>query len=543
MFEPMFPDRANDRDNKLLVGLRPRRMIKALDKIFELSLQNPLLTYISGDTGSGKSHILNHMKYIFTEKKSHQIVILNANDFKRIDESAILRTVHQDIDLNRKLVEIGGKISPCNTVGEAQMINEINNRTKEIGNYYGGNKHHGLIIAIDGLDEYVRKNVFDAERLLITLRLLLDDFDRTCILLSLTHNIYEEIEPAIRKDRTFLRRFIGPQEYDGSKLNFMGFNLDETYDMYEQYKIKWLERLFYNGNIKENLFLELKENEWPISKDAISLIWESTNQTPGILQKLFQRALDDLIDNYPENWLNPNKNITPESMASTIETFFGRGVSGMKLKPDENLKNKIAILKDSDRFFRVIERYPFEDVFIQTAVDLLKKQGFSVGRKFDTEMKGCYIQELSKQDGSEIKKFALGFFVISGKNINYEEIEFLNKFISKNQQGYEITYILIVTIDGYKDIYEPWNGPIDVYGPFGHNLGNYTYTIPFDSEKDSEKIQCLMATYKQRDEKNYSILLEIADKKCCNNDIMLSDILESICNSILYYKGQTKWLI
>lgn len=535
MFDPMFPDRANDRDNKLLVGLRPRRMIKALDKIFELSLQNPLITYISGDTGSGKSHVLNHMKYIFAEKKSHQIVILNANDFNKIDESSILRTVHQDIDLNRKLVEIGGKISPYNTVGEAQMINEINNRTEKISNDYGGNRYHGLIIAIDGLDEYVRKNDFDAKQLLITLRLLLDDLDRTCILLSLTHNIYDMMEPAIREDRTFLRRFIGPQEYDGSKLNFMGFNKDETFDMYEQYKNNWLERFFYNGNIKDDVYNELKEHEWPISNDAISLIWETTNHTPGILQKLFQRALDDLVEKYPDKWLNPSNNITAELIASTIETFVDRGVSGMNVF-DEKLKNKIAILKEPDRYFGVTKKHPFEDMFIQTMVDLIKQKGFIVGEKFSTERKGCYIQKLSKLNGGEMRKFALGFFIISGKNITKRDIEFLNKFISKNQQGYEITYILVVTIDGYKDIYDPWNGPIELSGPFGHHLGNYTYTIPFDSEKDSAKIQRFMATYNQRDKKYYPILLEIAEKKCCINDILLSDILESICNAILYNK-------
>lgn len=342
------------------------------------------------------------------------------------------------------------------------------------------------------------------------------------------------MEKIIKEDRTFVRRFIGPQEYDGSKLNFTGFNIDETFEMYRAYKEKWLKRYFDKGEIKAGLYHELRESEWPISKDAISLIWEATNNTPGILQKLFQRALNDLEKKYPDNWLNPNNNITPKSIASAIEIFISRGESGMKLL-DKNLKNKISVLKEPDRYFGVMTKHSLDDVFIQVAVDLIKKKGFIVGEKFKTEQNGCYIQELSKPDNGVIKKFALGFLISHGKSIAEEDIKFLNKLISKRQGGYEVTYILIVTSYGYKYIYDPWNRkPIHIFGPFGHHLGNYTYTIPLDSEK----IQYLMATYTQRNEEYYPILLELIDKNFRKDiEIALSDILVSFCNAALYYKG------
>ena len=111
ILDPMFPTRANPRDRDILIGERPNRMVKALGRIFDLSLQNSLVTYISGDVGSGKSHVLNHIQYLSERNKNRHVVIINANQFDSIDDLTILKSIHADDRLRNQSLRDGVRFS------------------------------------------------------------------------------------------------------------------------------------------------------------------------------------------------------------------------------------------------------------------------------------------------------------------------------------------------------------------------------------------------------------------------------------------------
>lgn len=520
--DPMFPTGANPRDRDVLIGVRPARMAKALERIFDLSSQNPLVTYVSGDVGAGKSHVLNHIQYLSERDGTRQMVIINANQFSTIDELTILQNIL-------------GNASSTAQISRNQLVDEINHRLAQLSKVSPNPNKYGLVVAIDGLDEFVRDKdkSLDTEQLLMTVRLLLENLDKTTFILSLTHSILDKAKGKyLAEDRTFSRRFIGPQEHDGTPLNFEGFSFSETLELYRVYRNRWLDRRLEKGEINKNLYDELKNNDWPISKDAVALLWEATNKTPRTLQWLFQDTLNDLRERLPTEWLNTRNIVYPEQMAQIIETAERRAVSGMSIS-DVQFKHKIQILKASNNYFDItlnMTQKP-EDSIVGVVKDIVEENGFGIGKLLQLDYKGSYLLEVSRTIDDK-NYSAIGFLIILGREITERDIDLLYSLTSGEQRGHNVEYVLVIT-DNLKDseygIYGDFE-PIGFKKKHDRHLGNYTYLLRLTNRQ----LKDIYVTYAQRDKEYYKALLDITDKRVgANRNLSLSKIIRAVTYAAL----------
>ena len=527
ILDPMFPTQANLRDSDFLIGERPNRMVKALERIFDLSLQNSLVTYISGDVGSGKSHVLNHMQFLSEENENRHVVIINANQFDLIDDSTILRSIHADYRL-REIASIDGiRFSNTSALNREELIYEINRGLEILDRISTNTKGFGLIVCIDGLDEFVKTKPLDTSQLLISIRLLLEDIHKACFVLSLTHNILEEAKGRyLAEDRTFSRRFIGPQEYDGTQLNFMGFNLSETFEMYENYRNRWLKRRLAEGEIDKAEYDRFKNSEWPISKDAISLAWAATNQTPWALQFSFQNAFNNLKTEYSDtDWFNPENIVNPQQMAGVIETAVRRAESGISIS-DVAFEHTIRILRDESRYLRtsINNIKSKEEAIVLFIRDIIDDIGFTIEGAWHLPYEGkTYILKLSESTNSNNNQY-LGFLIKLDSPVDQNDINFLNRLITERKK-YKPRYVAIISNDkNCQEVYDGVGGVQRVHTGQCH-LGNYTYLI----QLTNSQIDNICATYQQKDEDYYKALLKIIDKRCCaRTGLSLSKILKAI---------------
>jgi hypothetical protein len=518
--DPMFPDRANLRDRDILVGERPNRMVKALERIFDLSLPNPLVTYISGDVGSGKSHLLNHIQFLSEKNENRLVVVINANQFDSIDALTILRSIHADYTLRQSLRD-EMRLSNTALLDRVNLIYEINNGLEILGRRSTKSKDFGLIVGIDSLDEFIRTRMLDTSKLLITIRLLLEDLHKTCFVLSLTHNILEEAKGKyLAEDRTFSRRFIGPQEYDGSPLNFIGFDRGETFEMYNVYRNRWLKRRLDDGEINQEEYDKFEKSEWPISKEAISLAWEATNnKAPYALQSLFQHALNELRTAYDE-WFNPDTVIQEQQMAHVIEIAVNRAESGIRVS-EEEFEHKINILTNEDRYLIPVNNTEWEYAIALFSKKLIEESGFATEGKRGP--KGAYILNVTEPINNESQP--LGLFIALNRTITETDITSLNKLVTKELKKINPRYVIVFTNDkNCRGVYDGIGGPKREFTEICH-LGNYTYVV----QLSDNQIEAICATHKQRDKEYYKALLKIIDKRCCAElGLSLSEILKAI---------------
>jgi len=526
IIDPMFPTIANPRDKDVLIGVRPSRMVKALERIFDLSLQNPLVTYISGDVGAGKSHVINHIQYLSERDGTRQMVIINANQFSSIRELAILRSIHGN------LKDIGVVSSPTSQINMDQLVREINSGLEKLSEASTNPNKYGLIIAIDGLDEFVRDKSLDTAQLLITVRLLLENLDKATFVLSLTHSVLDEAKRKyLAEDRTFSRRFIGPQEYDGTPLNFKGFSFSETLELYHVYRNRWLHRRLERGEITKEGYDELKNSDWPISEDAISLAYRATNKTPRALQFLLQHALNNLRERYPDEWLNPRNIVYPEQMAQIIDIAERRAVSGMSIS-DAQFKHKIQILKAPNNYFdaQIDVAQKHKSSIVEVIRDIIKDTGFDTGRLLQPDYEDSYILEVRT---SEDKNYsAIGFLIILGRKMTKEDIEFLYSLTSGGKLGHNVEYVLVINDNGNEYRYGIYGDfkPIDFIQKYGRHLGNYTYLLRLTNKQ----LRYIYATYAQRGKEYYKALLEITDKHIgINRYLPLSKVISDITYAAL----------
>jgi len=522
----MFPTRANPRDKDILIGERPNRMVKALERIFDLSLQNSLVTYVSGDVGSGKSHVLNHIQYLSERNKNRHVVIINANQFDSIDDLTILKSIHADDRLRNRSLRDGIRFSDTASLNREELVDEINRGLEILDRNSTNTKGFGLIVGIDGLDEFVRNRTLDTSQLLISIRLLLEDLHKACFVLSLTHSILEEAKGRyLAEDRTFSRRFIGPQEYDGIQLNFVGFNLSETSEMFKYYRDRWLERRLADGEIDQERYDEFKKSEWPISKDAISLAWEATNKTPWALQLLFQNAFNDLKTEYSNNdWFNPENIVKPHQMSRVIETAVRRAESGVSIGEAE-LENTIRILGDEGRYLTIplnnLESR--EDTVVRFIKDIIKENGFTAEWLGRSLSKNTYLLKVMESPNSNNYQ-SLGFLIALDRPVTESDVNFLNGLVTGGMR-YTPRYVIIITNDeNCRGVYDGVGGVRREFTRECH-LGNYTYLI----QLTDNQIDDICAAHQQRDEDYYKALLKIIDKQCCAKiGLSLSEIFKAI---------------
>jgi hypothetical protein len=528
ILDPMFPTRANPRDRDILIGERPNRMVKALERIFDLSLQNSLVTYISGDVGSGKSHVLNHIQYLSEKNKNRYAVIINANQFDSIDDLTILRSIHADDRLRNQCLREGIRFSDTASLNREELVDEINRGLEILDRNSTNTKGFGLIVAIDGLDEFVRDRTLDTSQMLISIRLLLEDLHKACFVLSLTHSILDEAKGkggCLAEDRTFSRRFIGPQEYDGTQLNFMGFNLSETFEMFKYYRDRWLKRRLADGEIDQEEYDRFKNSEWPISKDAIALAWEATNKMPWALQLLFQNAFNDLKSEYSNNdWFNPENIVNLQQMARVIETAVRRAESGVSIGEVE-FENTIRILRDEGRYLTIplnnIESR--EDTIVRFIKDIIEEIGFTTKGIIPFNERKAYILNVMESTNSNNYQ-PLGFLIALDRPVTESDVKFLNKLVT-GELRYKPRYVIILTNDeNCRDVYDGVGGVRRRFTRECH-LGNYTYLI----QLTDNQIDDICATYEQKNQEYYGALLKIIDKRCCaKTGLSLSEILKAI---------------
>lgn len=254
------------------------------------------------------------------------------------------------------------------------------------------------------------------------------------------------------------------------------------------------------------------------------------NEVPGNDN---ERLIEFLKQKFELDWIKTAK-INKINDDSTIKVSTEKNNISLKLNDE---KTKVSLEIDDERTDEFIAKKENDKLRIYlTVVDMKPKEVYE----------GYYLMKLSKQRGKEINRCAIGFLI--KKDIELEDIEFLEKNISRKQDGDEVKYNIVITGDSCKYIYDPWKKrpiniikhlkkaeklglPENIIGISKYHLGNYTFTIPLDSEKK----QWISATYNQHKEKYYKALLEQADKKCgIKMEIRLSDIFESICNAALY---------
>ncbi|MEA2074858.1 MAG: hypothetical protein U9O85_03875 [Euryarchaeota archaeon] len=531
ILDPMFPTRANPRDRDILIGERPNRMVNALERIFDLSLQNSLVTYVSGDVGSGKSHVLNHIQYLSERNKNRHVVIINANQFDSIDDLTILRSIHADDRLRNQSLRDGIRFSDTASLNREELIDEINRGLEILDRKSTNTKGFGLIVGIDGLDEFVRDKTLDTSQLLISIRLLLEDLHKACFVLSLTHSILDEakgVGGCLAEDRTFSRRFIGPQEYDGTPLNFIGFNLSETFEMFKYYRDRWLERRLADGETDQERYDEFKKSEWPISKDAISLAWGATTKTPWALQLLFQNAFNDLKSEYFNNdWFNLENIVTPQQMARVIETAVRRAESGVSIGEVE-FENTIRILRDEGRYLTVplnnIESR--EDTIVRFIKGIIEEIGFTTEGLIPSKKRKAYLLKVMESTNSNNYQY-LGFLIALDRPVTESDVNFLNELVM-GELRYKPRYVIILTNDeNCRDVYDGVGGVQRRFIRECH-LGNYTYLI----QLTDNQIDDICAAYQQRDEDYYKALLKIMDKRCCaKTGLSLSEIFKAIIHA------------
>lgn len=528
ILDPMFPTRANPRDRDILIGERPNRMVNALERIFDLSLQNSLVTYVSGDVGSGKSHVLNHIQYLSERNKNRHVVIINANQFDSIDDLTILRSIHADDRLRNQSLRDGIRFSDTASLNREELLDEINRGLEILDRKSTNTKGFGLIVAIDGLDEFVRDKTLDTSQLLISIRLLLEDLHKACFVLSLTHSILDEAKGkggCLREDRTFSRRFIGPQEYDGTQLNFVGFNLSETLEMFRYYRDKWLERRLADGEIDQERHDEFKKSEWPISKDAISLAWKATNKTPWALQLLFQNAFNGLKTEYFSNdWFNPENTVNLQQMARVIETAVRRAESGVSIGEVE-FGDTIRILQDERNYLTspISNIESKEYTIVRFIKDIIEEIGFTAEWPGHFQSRNTYILKVKESTNSNNYQY-LGFLIALDRPVTESDVNFLNELVM-GELRYKPRYVIILTNDeNCRDVYDGVGGVQRRFTRECH-LGNYTYLI----QLSDDQIDDICAAYQQRDEDYYKALLKIIDKRCCaRTNLSLSEIVKAI---------------
>jgi len=322
----MFNIIAKPEYSKILVGHSHKQAVSALERVSLWTLNNSLITSISALQGAGKTHLLYHLRFLSQQHlpPTQWVEIIAANEQLdtlgergQIDAPLIISKLLRDSDDGfvhmLRAHGFDDPLPPANSEVDLRsgwIMDAIRfMKTKN-------QKPFGLMIAIDGVDEYVR-NVGEAKlienivkKMLINVRLILDLLDHTCIVLAVTESVLRQMDLIIEKDPTFNRRYVPLLNFDGTDLDIGKLTLDETFELCLAYRNCWISEQSNNGH----LYVNDKEEDWPFESVAIELAWKaSKDKTPRSILEFFQEAENILSESTYKN------TITIHQMAKAID--------------------------------------------------------------------------------------------------------------------------------------------------------------------------------------------------------------------------------
>ncbi len=533
---PMFPFTASRRYSHILVGRQPHRMISALEHIFDLSLQNPLVTYLAGDPGSGKSHTVLNLERRSLLGEARHVVVIRADLFhpsagSPLDQRSILAAVYQDPSLRERAASAGIDMTASDSGPmEGRMIDAINAVIGGISESAERkeSKPFGLVIAVDGLDEYFRPSGeglrgSDTETFVLNVRFLLDSLQRTCILLCLTSIIFEEAYRFVSQDRTFLRRFIAPQEYDGTRLDFKAFTETEASSLYGEYRDFWLHNV---QGLDDRTRSTLREIGWPISREAVFLAREAAAGRPGPFQRILQSAFEMLRAKFPDAWLDPHSVVDLSLMAKVIALAARRAEAGIDVS-NEELQRRLALLANWDERILELPRTIADSDLVSVLERLLAVSGFGVkngARPNRLTVGQVHIREVTKGGRSG----RLGLLIARDALPSDEDIRALNLLVATGT----LHQLLILTRRADFDwVYSPRDHPVEFTRPNQRHLGNFSYV----ARLSPEHVASLALAGKNLATPDREATLRIVDSRCSPlPGYRLSDLLLSMAwNAIL----------
>ena len=489
---PMFPTIASRDYSSILVGNQPHKLMNSVKSIVELSENNSLVTYITGYPGSGKSHTLLHLQSLFKDDATKIVVIINANAFNTedgdpLEQLSILKSIYSDPGFARRAPSVNVQLRPSKEIKSVdELTNTINAVLRaEVLTAANDTSHDSgltsLVIGIDGLDEYVRPSGekglldFETKNLMINVKFLLDTLLRTCIILSFTADIYEKVRHLIEDDRTFMRRFISPQDFDGDPIPFQEFSLEETRQLYYAYRNSWIERVRRMqvdiSSVKDSL-------DWPISSEAIELAQDATNRRPGPLMILFQSAFE-LVQQDGKDWLRPSNRINIQDMAELIYLATERKEHGIDISSDLTYR-KISIL----RKFRTEKTnggaMPSSEDLASFIKGWLKIKKISTVSERSIQLSSGKLIILTLAAGKS--QVRVGFVPFWDSTLKSQDIDELNAIISSNRAH---RIMIFTSKPDFDWAYSGFDSVGDVISPHRRHLGNYTYVVnlPTDSAK------------------------------------------------------------
>jgi len=512
-------------------------MVSALEHIFELSLQNSLVTYLTGATGSGKSHTILHLQHRSRIGRSRIVVVVNANLYDPHDRDAlgqrnILAAVHTDNELRTRAKLAGLDLSPTTTSTSIEMLaDEVNRALDAIGSaeHVPDERHampFGLVIAIDGLDEWFRplkgtvKFSSVAEQLVLNVRFLLDTLLHSCIMLSLTTDIFEEVMKVVPADRTFLRRFIPPQEFNGTELAFGSFNMEEARQLYARFREMWLRKARDFGLSVEKVEGRI---DWPISSDAVELARNATTARPGPLQGIFQSAFETLQREHPRDWLSSSIFVDLRLMAEVVSIASLRAEHGVDLA-QEQTRRQVAVLAEWDKLTSSLAEDPTPVQLADAVQGWLETKDFGVKRGTTRIPSGtAYTFVVADRRNSG----TMGLLPLLSSVPTKDDIQALNAMVTMG----EAHQILIVTKqEDFNWVYARWGKPVDYDGPWKHDLSNYSYVL----QLTPEQLKGVSVVAQKLPTQDGSAALWAADRLCSPIEgYRLSDILACVARNAI----------
>lgn len=523
--------------DSILVGRRPHRMVEALEHIFDLSLQNPIITYLTGDPGSGKSQLLYYMRRKFITDKSRIMVVIHADKFDSraknpLGQLALLKEICKDEQLKERGLQAGFELdSSVDEVDEAALAERINQTVRAVEICENANRKQlrnsfGLVVAIDGLDEYVRpsggKGLLeqDTRALMFSIRFLLDSLLKTCIVLAFTTDIFGMVQDVTKGDVTFQRRLIPSQEFDGSDLSFQAFNLEETREMYLGYRGVWLSKATAAGL---DIAVVKNRTEWPISPSAIELVLEATTGRPGALQEVFQSSFEAIQDQDQE-WLRTGINVDLKFMANVIYSISRTAPYGLDMDKGD-VRRRIDFLRGWAEQTSTPSSYPTEPQVVDVIKAILELADFKVTGSTVDKLSSTHLYVLNVE--ANFKMGNIGVLVMPDTFITKGDIEILNDFVTDNKVH---QLVLFTQKEGFEWIYSPSPFPSDHEGTRKRNLSNYSYVLRFSKEQFSG----LGVTAMRLTTESKSAALWCADRLCSPIEgYKLSEVLSSMAMSAI----------
>ena len=468
-------------NKSVLIGGQAEELKLLFEKIYNISIVNPVMTAIVGSPGTGKTHFLWNLEDRTAKGKRNGLVLIYDLNDETPNTEEILRFIHSHESF-RELAGLNNLVlNDTDEMGTIEIANEINYVVGEINKTNNGN--FGMCIGVDVVDEHIRqvvgkkklkrdKVIFD---LVGTFRLILDVIPKVCIIFALTKDVYIEMMPLILSDQTLRRRFLIPNGINGEHVEFGRFTEEEAYTFISTSINHWAERNEITINLDDN-------QTWPFKKSAIKLAWRVA-PTPGGLSYACYNSLQHKLN---ENKLNDksvdNNNfiITEIEMAKSLKkersympftdekTVWNEidfliqkeniddKLLFFKEKGEKKTNGKIDIvfLKDAFRIFfediNFISKSGYSDLIIECGI---KNIGGKVGVNFiegNNILKSSTAKILGDLKSSQVSG---GLFICLVQDetlaIKVEGDDFERSFIDENsKQNYSPTiYFQMIPID------------------------------------------------------------------------------------------------